>query len=439
MRGETKLDDALRAIATRRPKLIDLSLGRTRAALGRLGDPQDRLPPTFHVAGTNGKGSTVAYIRSMLEAAGARVHVYTSPHLVRYNERITLAGSAISDEAFMAALAAVDHAAGSDELTYFETLTCAAFVAFAEVPADFVVLEVGLGGRLDATNVISEPAAAVITPIGLDHQSYLGDTLAAIAREKAGVFKAGRPAVIGAQEPEAMAALIDAAAAAQATPFVFGADWTNWAESGRLVYQDMKGLSDLDPPRIFGAHQFGNAGLAVAALRAGGLELSSDVLSRGISTAAWPARMQRIGGGRIGKLLRIGEAGAGREAWLDGGHNPHAAAAIARALADLSDRSPKPVFMIAGMQSTKDAQGYFTPFEGLVRQVVATAADAEHAASPDDIMNAAIHAGIAASKAPTLAAALSAAADIEAGPVRFLIAGSLYLAGEALAMQEAGD
>lgn len=438
VKGTGPLDDALRALASRRPKLIDLSLGRVETVLERLDRPQDRLPPTFHVAGTNGKGSTVAFLRAIIEASGTTAHVYTSPHLVRYNERIVLAGEEVTDDAFVAALRTVDAAAGTAELTFFETLTCAAFVMFAATPADFLVLEVGLGGRLDATNVLAAPLAAVVTAIGLDHQAYLGDTRAAIAREKAGIFKSGRPAVIAAQEPDAMAALLDAAQAANARAFAFGSDWMCWEESGRLVYQDDLGLSDLDRPRLIGPHQIANAGLAVAAIRAAGLRIDNATLSRGLAGATWPARMQRFDHGPLAVRLGAEDPAAGREVWLDGGHNPDAAVVIAQTLADLGERSPKPLVMIVGMQSTKDADGFFRPFNGLVRHVIATAADTDLAAPPDIIAAAATRAGLAASTAPTLAAALAMADASAAGPTRFLIAGSLYLAGDALVLHRHG-
>ncbi|MEO1014682.1 MAG: folylpolyglutamate synthase/dihydrofolate synthase family protein [Pseudomonadota bacterium] len=425
-----RLQAFLSDLSERRPRLIDLSLGRVEETLKRLGRPHLRLPPTFHVAGTNGKGSTVAFLKAILEASDASVHVFTSPHLVRYNERITLAGREIHDAELLDVLERVDAAAR--ELTFFETIACAAFVAYAETPADYLLLEVGLGGRLDATNVVEAPLCAVVSAIGLDHQAFLGDTLAAIAREKAGVFKPDRPAVIGAQEPEAMAALIEAADATGARAFVHGTDWTFWEERGRLSFQDGSGVSDLDRPRLIGAHQAANAALAVAALRAAGLSLSDETISKGLSSAAWPARMQRLGAGDV--VDALGGDDSGREVWLDGGHNPHAASALAATLADLDERSPKPIVLIVGMQETKDAAGFFAPFAGLARHVVTTSAKTLKASEPRALAASAREAGIPTTTSAELCDALRAANAVIDGPARFLIVGSLHLAGETLAM-----
>jgi len=423
------IEDALEKVAARRPALIDLSLARVIRTLARLGDPQRRLPPTFHVAGTNGKGSTCAYLRAIVEASGARAHAFISPHLVRYNERIALAGAEISDASFIDAIGEVDRAAGADDLTLFETITCAAFLRFAETPADFLILEVGLGGRLDATNVIERPLAAVVTPIALDHMNFLGDTIGAIAREKAGIFRRGAPAVVGVQEAEAMAALEAAAHAARAPFFGFGAAWSAWSENGRLVYQDDEGLSDLDPPRLIGAHQHYNAALAVAAVRAAGLGYSDEILSRGLVAARWPARLQRLEEGPLVDSVRAGAPGA--EIWLDGGHNPHAAAALAAAMADLEEKAPRPLALIAGMQDNKDRTGFFAAFAGIAAEVLAVAADHKGAAPARDIAEAARAAGIPARAFASLGEAAEAAAA-RGAPLRVLICGSLYLAGEVL-------
>lgn len=416
---------ALEKVAVRRPALIDLGLDRVHRILARLGDPQRRLPPVFHVAGTNGKGSTCAYLRAILEASGARVHVFTSPHLVNYRERVVLAGAEISDAAFIGAIARVDEAAGADDLTLFETITCAAFAAFAGTPADFLVLEVGLGGRLDATNVIDRPLAAVVTPIALDHQNFLGDTLAEIAGEKAGIFRRAAPAVVGPQTPEAMAVFERAAARAGASLFAHGTAWTAWAENGRLIYQDDLGLSDLSPPRLAGAHQFMNAGLAVAAIRAAGLPLTDETLSAGLQNARWPARLQRLKAGPLVKAV-----GARSELWLDGGHNPHAARALASALADFEEKNSRPLILISGMQENKDAEGFFAAFAGLASTVFAVQANHSGARAADDVASAAERAGIPAYACGSLIEAASLARG--GGAARVLICGSLYLAGEVL-------
>jgi dihydrofolate synthase/folylpolyglutamate synthase len=416
---------ALEKVAVRRPALIDLGLSRVERTLGRLGAPHCRLPPVFHVAGTNGKGSTCAYLRAILEAAGARVHLFTSPHLVNYRERVVLAGCEIADEDFIAAIARVDEAAGADDLTLFETITCAAFLAFAETPADYLVLEVGLGGRLDATNVVEKPLAAVVTPIALDHQSFLGDTIAAIAGEKAGIFRRGAPAVVGPQTADAMAVFERAAQLTSAPLFAFGSAWNAWAENGRLIYQDDSGLSDLAPPRLPGAHQFLNAGLAVAAIRAAGLPLSDEVMSAGVERARWPARLQRLKSGPLVKAIGIRS-----ELWLDGGHNPHAARALAAALADMEERNSRPLILITGMQENKDIDGFFAAFAGLASTVLAVQAAHAGARPPGDVAAAAERAGIPAYACDSLLAAATLARG--EGPARVLICGSLYLAGEVL-------
>lgn len=416
---------ALEKVAVRRPALIDLGLSRIVRTLDRLGAPHHRLPPVFHVAGTNGKGSTCAYIRAILEASGARVHAYTSPHLVHYRERVVLAGAEIADEAFIAAIARVDAAAGDDDLTLFETITAAAFLAFAETPADYLVMEVGLGGRLDATNVIERPLAATVTPIALDHQEFLGDTLAAVAGEKAGIFRKGAPAVIGPQTADAMAVFEREARRVDAPLFAFGSAWNAWAENGRLIYQDDDGLCDLSAPRLPGAHQFMNAALAVAAIRAAGLPFTDEILSAGLQGARWPARLQRLKSGPLVEAL-----GPRSELWLDGGHNPHAARALAAALADMEERNSRPLILIAGMQQNKDIDGFFAAFSGLASTVFAVQAGHSGSRTPDDVAAAAERAGIPAYPCGSLLEAASLAHG--GGAARVLICGSLYLAGDVL-------
>jgi dihydrofolate synthase/folylpolyglutamate synthase len=427
----SNVEQVLARVAARRPRIIDLSLDRVFTALARLGDPHKKMPPVLHVAGTNGKGSTVAFVRAMLEAAGKSVHVYTSPHLVRFNERIVIAGKEITDDALIDALERCDRAVGEEKLTYFETATCAALLAFAETPADFAVIEVGLGGRLDATNVFEHPLASVIAPVDLDHQQFLGDTLALVAAEKAGIFRKGRPAVIGAQDPDVMAALIKRADEIGATPFAFGRDWDVYSEHGRVIYQDDNGLCDLDPPRLPGAHQVMNAGLAVAAVRAAGLDLSNSVMSAGLASARWPARLQRLTAGPLVELARklVGEE---PEIWLDGGHNPHAGRAVAQAMADMEERHSKPLMMISGMQANKDAVNYFAPFAGLSRALFAVAANHDGVASPDDVAGAASKAGLDARACSSVDEAMKLAVAHTNEPPRLLISGSLYLAGEIL-------
>ncbi|MEM9495339.1 MAG: folylpolyglutamate synthase/dihydrofolate synthase family protein [Pseudomonadota bacterium] len=442
-RQSEKVSAALARIAAKRPRVIDLSLERMLSALAALDDPHKNLPPLFHVAGTNGKGSTLAFLRAVLEASGARVHTYTSPHLVTFNERIVLAGAPITDDALADVLARCDAAVGEGVLTYFEFITCAAFLAFSETPADYLLLEVGLGGRLDATNVVEQPLASLVAPVGMDHRDYLGDTIEKIAAEKAGVFKRGVPAVIGPQSAAAMAILRAEAERAGAPVFAFGTEWDARAEQGRLIFQDETRLSDLAPPRLFGAHQYDNAGLAIAGLRAASLKLDDAVLSKGIANAVWPGRLQRL---KEGPLIALAERllGAAPEIWLDGGHNPHAAAAAARAMGDLEERSARRLVLITGMQNNKDADGFFTAFAGAASMAFTVEAGIDSAAPREEIAAAAERAGVPAAPAASMEDAVTRAcrgADgkgagakgTDADAPRILICGSLYLAGDVLA------
>lgn len=419
------------------PKTIDLSLGRIERLLAALGHPERRLPPVIHVAGTNGKGSTVAFMRAILEAAGHRVHAYTSPHLVRFHERIRLGrlggGRFVEEERLVEALGRCEEANGGAPITVFEITTAAAFLLFAETPADVLLLEVGLGGRLDATNVIAEPAAAVVTSIGLDHADYLGTSLAGIAAEKAGIFKRGRPAVIAPQDyDEADATLRERAERAGARPILVGAqDFTVHEEGGRLVYQDEDGLLDLPRPRLAGRHQAINAGTAIAAVRAAGFgDLEPGIYEAGMTGAEWPGRLQRLVRGRLPGL-----APEGSDLWLDGGHNPDGGRVLAAAMADLEDRSPAPLVLVCGMLGTKDADGFMRNFLGLARELVAVPMPAQMAARPaDEVATIASRVGLTSRKAASVEAALASLHDyVWDRPPRVLICGSLYLAGEVLA------
>ncbi len=428
----SNLEDVLARLATRRPGVIDLSLDRIESALARLGDPHRRLPPVFHIAGTNGKGSTIAYLRAILEAHKKSVHVYTSPHLVRFNERIVLAGKEADDALLMDCLQLCDEAIGDEPLTYFEIVTVAGFLAFSETPADFLLLEVGLGGRLDATNVIEPPLASVITPVSMDHEQFLGTTIEQVAAEKAGILKKNAPAVIGPQSPEAMQVLQSHAEDVGAPVVAFGSQWQSREEQGRLIYQDDEGLSDLSAPRLFGAHQFQNAGLAVAAVKAGGLKIDDAALSAGIRNAQWPARLQRL---KSGPLIDLAASLIGEEPeiWLDGGHNPHAAETIARAMGVMEERSPRRLVLIVGMQDNKDASGFLAAFEGAAAHVFAVKASHRSAAPAETIAAAAESTGIPASVCQSTEEAVRLACRSEERAPRVLICGSLYLAGEILA------
>jgi len=403
------------------PKIIDLTLDRCWRLLAALGNPQDALPPVIHIAGTNGKGSTQAMIRAGLEAEGKRVHAYTSPHLARFHERIRLAGTLITEDALTAILDECYAANGDETITYFEITTCAAILAFSRCPADYVLLEVGLGGRLDATNVIATPALCIITPVSVDHQHYLGETLAEIAGEKAGIIKRGVPCVVGPQA-EAGMAVIEARAARLGAPLIAqGQQWHAYTERGRLVFQDETGLLDLPLPNLPGPHQIDNAGAALAALRA--LGCGEAAFEAAVARAEWPARMQRL---RSGPLV---EAAPEAELWLDGGHNPAAGAAIAATLNGLPKR---PTWLICGMLNTKDISGFMRPLAPHASALYAVSIPGETATlSADDTAIAAAGAGLRAEAANSTAEALAAiiAQDPQA---RVLICGSLYLAGAIL-------
>lgn len=429
-------DEILSRLAALHPKKIDLSLARMERLLAALGHPERRLPPVIHVAGTNGKGSTIAFMRAMLEAAGRRVHVYTSPHLVRFNERIRLGaqggGTLVSDAALTDALDRTETANAGGPITLFEITTAAALLLFSEHPADVLLLEVGLGGRLDATNVVDHPLASVITPVSIDHVDYLGSSVAAIAGEKAGIIKPRAPVVVGAQTPEALAVIERAAAKKLAPLFVRGEQWNVQEEAGRLVYADEDGLLDLPRPRLVGPHQIDNAGLAIAALRTARLPAAQDarLLQAGIVRADWPARLQRLAPGPL-----VSRAPAGVEIWLDGGHNAAGGAALAHALCELEERYSRPLVLILGMLGTKDVTGFLAPFTGLVREAIAVPVPGEHAGlKPEDVAAAAVGLGIKASVARDVASALDTITrEAVVPPPRVLIAGSLYLAGAVLA------
>ena len=413
------------------PKKIDLSLDRMDAILPKLGYPHLKLPLTIHVAGTNGKGSTIAFMRAMLEAAGKRVHVYTSPHLVRFHERIRLAGKLVSEEALLQAFQRCEAANGGSPITVFEMTTAAALLLFAETPADVLLLEVGLGGTYDATNVIAKPAASVITPVSLDHMEYLGDTIGKIATEKAGILKRGSPAIFASQSPEALAKLEAEAKRLRSGPVLIGGqDFQTYEEHGRLVYQDTTGLLDLPLPRLGGRHQHLNAGTAIAALRTVFDDaISLDCIAKGMTSVDWPGRLQRL----TGNTLKLAPKGA--EIWLDGGHNQDGGRVLADAMAEMQDRNPRPLLMIAGMLATKDSTAFLAAFKGLAQELHAIGITGQDAArSAEDVVTQAQKAGLKATAASSLAGALARINDQTWEiPPRILITGSLYLAGEVLA------
>ena len=416
------------------PKRIDLSLDRVQRLLAALDHPERKLPPVIHVAGTNGKGSTVAFLRAILEAAGKRVHAYTSPHLVRFNERFRLGadgdGKLVSDDELVAVMEECERANSGAPITVFEITTAAGMLLFARHPADVLLMEVGLGGRLDATNVVENPLTTIITRISIDHVDFLGDSLEKIAAEKSGILKRGVPAVIAAQPRDALAVIERQAATLKVPLRIAGEDWTATEERGRLVYQDEDGLLDLPAPRLYGRHQFENAGLAIAALRTvGKFAISSAAYEAGMAKADWPARLHRLGHGKLVELLPPGS-----ELWLDGGHNPDGGRAVAAALADLEERVSHPLVLIVGMLASKDCQGFLGNFSGLARRVVAVPVPtAEKGLSAQAVADNARAMGLAATSRDNLVEAFDAVRKLDLEPPpRILITGSLYLAGEVL-------
>lgn len=417
----TTSDAILARLMQLHPKVIDLSLDRMHRILAALGNPQDRIPPVIHVAGTNGKGSTQAMIRAGLEAAGKRVHAYTSPHLAHFHERIRLAGALISEADLAATLEECEAANGGAAITFFEITTAAAFLAFSRSPADYTLLEVGLGGRLDATNVVDHPVLSIITPVSIDHTQYLGDTLTQIAGEKAGIIKRGVPVIVGPQDPEGREVIEARAQALSAPARIARQDWDSYAEHGRLVYFDQNGLMDLPLPNLPGPHQIQNAGAAIAALRELGFGEAEALAA--VTRAEWPARMQRL---RHGPLV---DAAGDCELWLDGGHNPAGAVAVAATLAAMPER---PTFLVCGMLNTKDVAGYMRPLAARVQRLTAVAIPGEPNTLPaEDTAAAAASVGIATDSASDALAAVSRIAKAHPG-ARILICGSLYLAGQVL-------
>ncbi|PWE18182.1 bifunctional folylpolyglutamate synthase/dihydrofolate synthase [Marinicauda salina] len=420
--------EALARLGRLHPKKIDLSLGRIERLLDALGRPQDTLPPAIHIAGTNGKGSTAAFLKAISEAAGERVHVYTSPHLVRFNERIMLAGEIVDDARLADAFARCEAANGEAEITFFEITTAAAFLMFSETPADRLILETGLGGRYDATNVLAAPDATVITPVSLDHKEFLGETIAEIAAEKAGIIKTGRPLVVGPQTDAAREVIRREAERLDAPARFWGEDFRAFMEHGRLVYEEEDLLWDLPAPGLIGPHQVSNAATAIAAARAVGL--GEKAARGGVPAARWPARLQRL---TEGPLHAAAEAGRG-ELWLDGGHNAAAGEALAASLGEMEAKAERPLALIAAFSTNKDAEAFLAYFQGLAGLVVAvTFSGGREGAKPaQETAEAARRAGLPAQTAAGLLEAVHDACDALDGP-RILICGSLYLAGEALA------
>jgi dihydrofolate synthase/folylpolyglutamate synthase len=431
----SSLGEVVARVSALHPSRIDLNLDRIQRLLERLDHPEQKLPPVIHVAGTNGKGSTIAYLRATLEAAHLRVHTYTSPYLVRINECFRLGraggGVLVGDDELRDALERCERANAGAPITVFEIKTAAAFCLFAQNPADALLLEVGLGGRLDATNMVERPLACVIAPVSMDHTEFLGNTLTSIAGEKAAIIKRGVPVISSEQAPEAMSVIEAQASRLRAPLFAAGQHWHVGVERGRLVYQDDRGLMDLAAPKLFGRHQFDNAGLAIATLRAiDAFRISATAFEAGIVNAEWPARMQRLASGALVDLAPVGS-----DVWLDGGHNAEGGRVTAAALGDLEERVSRPLVIIAGMMGNKDASGFLANFAGLTRHIIAVAIpDQDNAMPPDRLADAVRQFGMRVEIAASVEAALRTLASLAYEvPPRILITGSLYLAGHVLA------
>lgn len=426
--SEARVDAVLARLLDLHPKLIDLSLERVRRLLKDLGDPQDAMPNIIHVAGTNGKGSTIAFLRSCLEAAGKRVNVFSKPHLVRFNERIRIAGKLVDDGPLISLLEECERVNAGQGITYFEITTAAAFLAFARQPADVTLIETGLGGRFDASNVFAQPLITAITPVSLDHQHFLGDTVARIAFEKAGILKPQVPAVLAPQSNEAEPVLTSEATRIGAPLYRFGQEWRVWPGNAGLHYESRRWKLDLPPPGLLGRHQYDNAGTALAILDRAGLIGDAGALAAGLRHVEWPARLQHLTTGTLVDLLP-----PDWELWLDGGHNQAGGAALGAIAREWQD---KPLHLVFGMLESHDAAAFLKSLTPKVASAVTIAVPGEPATrSADDAAAAARQSGIAAETAPDIAAAVKKAAS--GAPGRILICGSLYLAGRVLALNRA--
>lgn len=434
----SKAEQVINELMTLHPKGFDMTLGRMRRLLEVLGNPQNRLPPMIHVAGTNGKGSVSAFCRALLEAAGHAVHVHTSPHLVNWHERYRIGqrgkpGSLVEDALLADALRRVAAANAGEAITVFEILTAAGFLLFSELPADVVIMEVGMGGRLDCTNVVDHPAVSVIMPISFDHQAYLGDRVELIAAEKAGIIKKGCPVVIGHQEYDAAREVLVSFAERLGCPFsVYGQDFWGHEEFGRLLYQDEFGLADLPLPRLPGRHQLANAAAAIRAVKAAGFDVTESMMDKAMASVEWPGRLQRLTEGEL-----ISLAPKGSEIWVDGGHNPGAGEVIAEAMASFEERQARPLYLIIGMLNTKEPLGFFRAFTDIAESVFTVPIESSDAGlDPVALAQSAYDAGLVAEPMSTVREALKAIDDRQlpdSPPPRILVGGSLYLAGAVLA------
>ncbi len=424
-------DVILKRLMALHPKVIDLSLDRMYQILAKLGHPERKLPPVIHVAGTNGKGSLLAYLKAILEAAGYSVHMYTSPHLVRFAERIVLNGEVISEPKLSEYLLACEEINGPDPITYFEITTAAALQAFSENPADILLLETGLGGRLDATNVIDNPAAVTITPISHDHEQYLGSDLGGIAGEKAGIIKSGSPAIFGPQSQVALKVLQEKARLKGASAYVYGENWSCQRENDTLWQYNGGTLSGTYPlPALNGPHQIPNAGTALAVLEnLPQFKITNDHIVQGLAAVEWPARMQRL---TRGNLVR--RVPTSTQIWLDGGHNAAAGEQIANCFKDWQKDDDIPTYLVSGMLNTKDQLSYYRHLQAVVDKAIMVPIPGEEASTPENALaEIGRNAGINCETAPTVEEAVDMLMPLlMRTPCRLLISGSLYLAGQVL-------
>ncbi len=421
-----RLDDILKRLLELHPnKLIDLKLDRIERILADMGAPHKNLPPIIHVAGTNGKGSTIAFLRAILEAAGNKVHVYSSPHLVSFRERIRLAGKLVSAKRLNKALSYCEKINNGEPITYFEITTACAFYLFSQIRADYLLLEVGLGGRFDATNVIDKPLGTIITPISLDHKEFLGDNLSQIAYEKAGIIKKNSPLIVGAQQEEALSTIKEQADKLGVVPFCRGEDYDVYEQNGRLIYQDNNGLLDLPTPNLAGEFQFENAALAIGAIRHFNLPITEEQIAKGLVSANWPGRLMVINSGELFDILPKSS-----QLWLDGGHNIAGAKILAREFAE--NRKAQNQIMIVGSYANKDIKGFLRQFIGIMDRIITVPIKGDRACyDAKDLAQIAKNLGLKAKDKPSLRAALKEVAKYENSKI--LICGSLHLVGEFLA------
>ncbi|MBT5914285.1 bifunctional folylpolyglutamate synthase/dihydrofolate synthase [Rhodospirillaceae bacterium] len=414
------------------PKIIDLSLDRLNNLLNALDNPQKRLPPIIHVAGTNGKGSTIAILRSIQNAAGLSIHAYTSPHLVHLNERFIIAGKEITEKSLIQTLTECENANAGAEITFFEIITAAGLLAFSKIKADLLLLEVGLGGRFDATNVVSNPILSIITPISLDHQQYLGDTLEKIAYEKAGILKEKRPAIIGQQGPEALKVIKLKAEETGSPLFIFQRDWNITETKSAIKFEVEGSTSYFEKPNLKGIHQIQNAGIAIAATHylKEVLPIKNGSIDQGLLTVKWPARLQKINEGPLINILPTNV-----ELWIDGGHNQNASLLIAHTIRNWKIKNPcLSIHMVFGCLSNRETKALLQPFINII-DLVQTVKIPEQAnsASRELVAHTAKSMGFRASPADTVAKAIKNIISLSAGKRLILIYGSLYLSGSVLA------